>query len=55
MKKIAKIYAKLGAVVYLIQVGFGVGVGLYFGFYMATNFSAEEVERIMSCVAHKTP
>lgn len=52
MKMIAKIYTKLMTALYLIQIGFGVGVGLFFGYYMAANYSAEEVERIMSCVAH---
>lgn len=55
MKKIGKFFAKLGAFTYLVQVGFGIGAGLFFGYYMAANFSVEEVERIVSCVAHKTP
>lgn len=49
-KRFAKVYAKVAGALYLIQIGFGMGVGLFFGYYMAANFSPEEVQRIISCV-----
>ena len=36
----------------IIQIVIGVGVGVASGVYLAMYFTPEEVERIMSCVAH---
>ena len=50
MKKIAVFCAKLGAALYLVNVGVGIGFGLYGGYFLAKTFSPEEVQRIISCV-----
>lgn len=50
MKKIAAFCAKMGAALYLINVGVGIGFGLYGGYFLASNFDPEEVQRIISCV-----
>ena len=52
MKKVVKFFAKWGTAFYLVQAGLGIGVGIAFGLYLAMHYTPEEVERIMSCVAH---
>lgn len=50
MKKFGAAVVKVWAMLYLVQVGIGIGFGLYGGYYLAANFSPEEVQRIIDCV-----
>ena len=52
MKKIARWAAKWGTAFYLVQAGLGIGAGIAFGIYLAVHYTPEDVERILSCVAH---